>query len=129
MNTPSPKAEVNSTASIPAYARSFSGACRPGEPFYDTDEIDYSDLPQSWIQEARIDARLCAASYVDYGPAPIMNKKGKKKEMRARPKGKGIVSFDVPKMVRQKAEHVKRYGLGGYSTGPLSATSVIGLQA
>ncbi|GAW22771.1 hypothetical protein ANO14919_123140 [Xylariales sp. No.14919] len=106
---------------IPAYARSFAGACGPGEPFHDAEEIDYSDLPRSWIQDACVDPTVCAASYVDYGPDSTEdeNENGRETESGAESKGKGFVSFDVPETVKIKASYVKQYGLGGlfYWTG------------
>ncbi|KAI3320369.1 glycoside hydrolase family 18 protein [Xylariaceae sp. AK1471] len=102
---------------IPAYARSFAGARGPGQPFRGTDEIEYNDLPREWIQDAKIDPALCAASYVDHGQTAkaegLFGGKGGEK------KGLGFVSFDVPKTVRLKADYVKQKRLGGlfYWTG------------
>ncbi|KAI1766066.1 glycoside hydrolase family 18 protein [Hypoxylon sp. FL1150] len=87
---------------IPAYARSFAGADGVGQPFTSGGEMDYRELPDDWLRAARVDHDVGAASYVDAAPG-----------------GKGFVSFDVPKTVRQKAHYVTANGLGGlfYWTG------------
>ncbi len=87
---------------IPAYARCFGGAHGSGQPFGSHEEIDYLDLPREWVQNARIDHDVGASFFVD----------------RTRD-GRGFVTFDVPEIVRRKAEYVKWRGLGGlfYWTG------------
>ncbi|KAL7625993.1 hypothetical protein AAE478_002762 [Parahypoxylon ruwenzoriense] len=87
---------------VPAYARSFAGAHGVGQPFKSAAEMDYNELPLEWIRAASINHDVGAASYVDRSPG-----------------GKGFVSFDVPEIVAQKADYVKKMGLGGlfYWTG------------
>lgn len=86
---------------VPAYARYFSEAGGPGQPFSNAGEMEYCDIPEEWIKDARIDECAGAASYLD--------SEG----------DKGFVSFDVPATVVIKSDYVKANGLGGlfYWTG------------
>ncbi|KAM0414212.1 hypothetical protein ACHAPD_007457 [Fusarium lateritium] len=86
---------------IPVYARYFGEARGPGHPFKSSGEIDYCDLPDEWVADAKVDQSIAAASFVD--------NKG----------DKGFVSFDVPGTVSIKAGYAKALGLGGlfYWTG------------
>ncbi|KAI5860562.1 glycoside hydrolase family 18 protein [Durotheca rogersii] len=81
---------------VPAYARSFGGACGINEQFQSAEEMEYKEIPREWTQAASVHRDIGAASYVDYSPD-----------------GKGFVSFDVPDTVRQKADYVKQMGLAG----------------
>ncbi|KAI5457742.1 glycoside hydrolase superfamily [Mariannaea sp. PMI_226] len=85
---------------IPAYARFFGEARGAGHPFKESGEMDYSDFPDHFVTEARVDEGSATAWHVDEG-------------------GKGFLSFDVPSTVRMKARYVKSMGLGGlfYWTG------------
>ena len=86
---------------VPAYGRYFAGARGPGQPFTDSGELDYADMPDEWVQNAKVDLTVAAASCVD-------------------PTGeKGFVSFDVPGTVRMKARYSQAMALGGlfYWTG------------
>ena len=86
---------------VPAYARYFPQARGPGQPFRQAGEIEYCDIPDEWIQSARIHEESGAASHVDLSD------------------GKGFASFDVPRTVEIKVQYVKKQGLGGlfYWTG------------
>jgi chitinase len=86
---------------VPVYARYFSQARGPGQPFSGGGEMDYCDLPEEWVNEAHIEHKVGAASYVDHSGE------------------KGFVSFDVPATVAIKSQYVKETGLGGlfYWTG------------
>ncbi|KAG9250753.1 glycoside hydrolase superfamily [Emericellopsis atlantica] len=86
---------------VPAYARYFPQASGPGHSFPSAGEMEYSDMPESWISDAHIDHHAATASYVD--------SEG----------GKGFITFDVPGTVSAKARYVRRQQLGGlfYWTG------------
>ena len=83
---------------IPAYCRYFVGAQGPGQPFTDSGEMDYFDMPEEWVENARVDLTVVAASCVNET---------------------GFVSFDVPSTVRMKARYSQAMDLGGlfYWTG------------
>lgn len=85
---------------VPAYARFFSGATGPGQPFKGSGEVEYQDLSKEWIDKAQVDKTVGAAYYVDL-------------------KEKGFLSFDVPDTVRMKADFATKLGLAGlfYWTG------------
>ncbi|KAF7559432.1 hypothetical protein G7046_g4714 [Stylonectria norvegica] len=80
---------------VPVYARYFGKARGPGHPFEGAGEVDFCDLPDDWVADARVDEGGVAASYVDCEG------------------DKGFVSFDVGSTVRMKARYVKAMGLGG----------------
>ncbi|POR35098.1 Chitinase 1 [Tolypocladium paradoxum] len=81
---------------IPVYARYFPHTQGHGEAFLsEAGEMDYCDLPDVWLAEARVDEAMAAASFVDAKD------------------GKGFVSFDVPSTVAAKARYAKAMGLGG----------------
>uniref|UniRef100_L2G771 chitinase n=1 Tax=Colletotrichum fructicola (strain Nara gc5) TaxID=1213859 RepID=L2G771_COLFN len=73
-------------------ANGFHGNSRSGE-------MDYSELPQEWVDKASVDETAIAASYVD----PV----------------NGFVTFDTPRVVTLKANYAKMKKLGGlmYWTG------------
>ncbi|KAH6949361.1 glycoside hydrolase superfamily [Fusarium venenatum] len=50
---------------IPVYARYFGEARGPGHPFKSSGEIDYCDLPDEWVADAKVDQGIAAASFVD----------------------------------------------------------------
>lgn len=86
---------------VPAYARYFPKANGPGQAFANAGEMEYDEMPDSWVRDAHVDEGVGAASYVD-------------------PSGeKGFVSFDVPKSVAIKAKYAKQKQLAGlfYWTG------------
>lgn len=88
---------------IPSYARFFPKATGPGQPFSArAGEMDYSDMDEAWVANAKVDCEAATASYVD----------GDEDE-------RGFVSFDVPATVVAKARYVRSHGLGGlfYWTG------------
>lgn len=86
---------------IPVYARYFPGARAAGHPFSKAGEMDYCDLPESWVVGACVDQAVAAASFVDPGGE------------------KGFASFDMPGTVQMKARYANTMGLGGlfYWTG------------
>ncbi|KAF6812807.1 glycosyl hydrolase family 18 [Colletotrichum sojae] len=84
---------------IPVYARTFPEARGPGGPTNRSGEIDYSELPQEYVDHARIDDSAAAATFVD--------------------DKNGFTTFDAPRSVGQKGHFAKHKGLGGlfYWTG------------
>ncbi|KAF4825138.1 Endochitinase 42 [Colletotrichum siamense] len=84
---------------IPVYARTFPSAKGPGQSPTGSGEMDYSELPQEWVDKASVDETAIAASYVD----PV----------------NGFVTFDTPRVVTLKANYAKMKKLGGlmYWTG------------
>ncbi|KAK4447324.1 glycoside hydrolase family 18 protein [Podospora aff. communis PSN243] len=93
---------------IPAYAQCFRGVASPGEEVDKSQKeaaccaVDYRDLSEDVVRNARVCRETGAASYVEFG--------GEKR---------GFMSFDVPETVRMKAGYVGEKGLGGlfYWTG------------
>lgn len=86
---------------VPIYARYFPRAHGPGQPFSNSGEMDYCDLPDDWVRNAQVDEVVGAASVVDTSGE------------------KGFVSFDVPQTVLMKGRYAKAMALGGlfYWTG------------
>lgn len=86
---------------VPVYARYFPRARGPGQPFREAGEMDYCEVPDAWVEHAKVHEESGTASHVDMHG------------------GKGFASFDVPRTVEMKARYVKQQGLGGlfYWTG------------
>ncbi|KAK0610769.1 glycoside hydrolase superfamily [Immersiella caudata] len=92
---------------IPAYAQCFRGVTSPGETFDKTKKeaccaVDYCDLSEDIVRNAKICKDTGAASYVEFGSEK-----------------RGFMSFDVPETVGMKAGYAREKGIGGlfYWTG------------